>query len=255
MIKATAQTENFLKQARVNFNKIADLQKRLRSKSVNFQTEPFRTMKANFDSMGSVLKKIEIMNNSMRDRGDTLKRSLSGRDKISSKDPAYSMMREYKSYMEGASGEYNRLGGELNNLGESYSRKAKEAGIYEVSAFQLRKQVDKGLGQIKKQSADADSRIKWARTMIHRFPPDIKAKKRADLDEMQLILKNISLEIKNFSPLVQKFREEVGTEKKILVIPGMACHSIIAELKKHESVVNSMAAQFNSVAQRFSGKK
>jgi hypothetical protein len=253
--QANAQAESFLTQAKANYNKISDLQKRLRAKRVNFKKEPFKTMNSNFSQMKGVLKKIAKMNAAMKSRGDALKKSLAGKDKISSKDPAYSIMREYKSYMEGASGEYNRLGGELNNLGNSYTRKAQQAGIHEVSAVYLRSQVDKGLAQIKQQSTNADSKIKWARTMLHRFPAEQRAQKKADLDEMESILGKISHETKTFSPLVRRFRKEVGTDEKVLVIPGMACHSIISELKKHVGIINGMAAQFNSVAQRFSAKK
>jgi len=191
--QANVQAEGFLNQAKVNFNKVADLQKRLRAKRANFKKEPFKSMNSNFNSMKSVLNKIAKMNASMKARGDALKKSLAGKDKISSKDPAYSMMREYKSYMEGASGEYNRLGGELNGLGQSYTSNAQKAGIHEVSAVQLRSQVDSGLAQIKKQSQTADGKIKWARTMLHRFPENERAQKKADLDQMDGILKQISL--------------------------------------------------------------
>ena len=115
--------------------------------------------------------------------------------------------------------------------------------------------MNSSLDRIKKQSQDANDKIKWARTMLYRFPEEDRLNKKNDLDEMEGILKRISSEVETFSPLVQKFRKEVGTDEKVLVVPQMACHSILAELDRHVSAVNGLANQFNSVAQRFSAKK
>jgi hypothetical protein len=253
--QANAQAATFYDQAKANYEKVSDLQKRLILKKVDFNKEPFKTMQVDFVKMEKILKQIEKMNIAMRGRGDALKKSMAGKDKISSKDPAYSQLREYRAYMGGASGEYNLLAGELNQLGNDYSEKAHQAGIKEVSAVQLRSKVNSSLDKIKKQSQDANDKIKWARTMLHRFPEEDRLNKKNDLDEMEGILGKISSEVETFSPLVQKFRKEVGTDEKVLVVPHMACHSILAELDRHVSAVNGLANQFNSVAQRFSAKK
>ncbi len=253
--QANAQAATFYNQAKTNFEKVRSLQNRLVQKKVDFKKEPFKSMHIDYLKMQKVLKKISSMNVALVGRGEALKKSMAGKDKIDSKDPAYSQLREYRSYMEGASGEFNRMGGELNELGSDYSSKAHEAGIKELSAVDLRSKVDSGLSRIKKQSVEADHKIKWARTMLHRFSPEERKQKEADLDEMESILKKISLEVSTFTPLVKKFRKEVGTDEKVLVVPQMACHSILAELDRHVSDVNKLANQFNSAAQRFSAKK
>ncbi|MCO4794180.1 MAG: hypothetical protein KC493_10725 [Bacteriovoracaceae bacterium] len=253
--QANSQAETFYTQANLNFQKVHQLQQRLKSRRVNFKKVPFKSMQSNYLSMKKVMQKIANMNVTMKSKGDTLKNALHGKGKITSQDPAYSMMRDYRSYMEGASGEYNRLGSELNNLGKDYTKMAQGAGIHEVSAIKLRSQVDSGLKSIKDKSMKADRTIKWARTMLHRFPKEERLKKKSYLDQMDEILKRIAKDIKIFSPLVRKFRKEVGTDEKVMILPNMASHTIISKLKSHIQVVNGLAAKFNTIVSRFQEAK
>lgn len=243
--------ELFTEQANINFQKVHQIYKQLEERKVDFEKHPYKGMKDQYGEMKNVIQKVANMTSTLKGKAEALSTSMQGKNKVSSTDPAYSRIREYRSYMENISGEFNRLGTRLNGLADGFTKNVNQAGIHQVSVSDLHSKVEEGLAQIKKKSIKAKRTIKWARTMLDRFSEKEKGEKKQRLDKMESLLGEIDGEMKSFSPLVEKFKNEVGDNDKVLVLRGMASHQILSSLEDHIGKVNNLAALFNFEATKF----
>jgi copper chaperone CopZ len=168
--------------------------------------------------------------------------------KIRKSDPRYKSYLELQQYVEDLSKRLEEKNNRAQKIFKKVQKYFKSLKLYEVNPKKLSKDVNKSLKKMNGQISQVRSKLKQLSQNVEKDKNRTRKNQRKKvITKLNHILNKIQTAKLKFQPLLDRFNIETkGKNKKILVIPEMASHTILKELEVLVKKVQGLGKQFNS---------
>lgn len=245
--KITDEFNTYIRQSRNSLKKIDNFWGRLAESKTLTQAKDYKKNKQTYDKLTQLVK-VEFRKDFKTFESHTKKtvKYIREKDKIQKSDPRYKAYEDLRTYIENASQKMKTKSDQANKLVHQLNAYIKSLNIYDVNPKKLKKDVQKELKKMKKQSGQVSKKLKELETVVKKYPKEERVKRQRIIKKLYASLGKINSARTEFDPILTKFEKETaGAKKKMIVMPGMASHSILGELKKLTKKVQGHAKEFN----------
>lgn len=168
--------------------------------------------------------------------------------KIKKSDPRYKAYLELKEYTEELSKRLEEKNERAQAIFSKIKKYFKSLNLYEVNPKKLSKDVNKSLKQMNGQIAQVKSKLTELSQNVEKDRNQSRKNQRKRvITKLNHILNKIQTAKLEFQPILDRFHKETNSkDKKILVIPEMASHTILKELEVLIKKIRVLGKRFNS---------
>lgn len=167
--------------------------------------------------------------------------AIATRGKIRSDEPEFKIVRDMPEQAKPIIKDYEKEAGILQAKINAFQTVCNREKIVEVDTAQLRKTVEDGVSM-------ATGRMTELRADIQKHRENGKAKNKPKLDLLEDDLNKIEAEVKAVQQLEAQFRKEVGENKKVVLGPHLASHTIVAKFQERTVAIQNLSNHFNKTA-------